>query len=79
MKIKKGLLVAVVAFSMLLSTFVFYAYQVVNAPNLNVEKEQSFFYIATGSTFQDVQEKSKSAGNCGESGRLQFFGQAHGL
>ncbi len=59
MKIKKGLLVVVVAFSMLLSTLVFYAYQVVNVANLNVEKEKSYFYIPSGSTFKDVQNSLK--------------------
>lgn len=60
MKDKKYLMVAVVAFSTLLSSFAFYAYQVVYAANLNVEKEDSFFYIPTGSDFKDVQKLMKN-------------------
>jgi len=52
-------MIVVVAFSTLLSSFAFYAYQVVYASNLNVEKEDSLFYIPTGSNFQDVQKLVK--------------------
>lgn len=48
-------MIVIVAFSTLLSSFAFYAYQVVYSPNLNVEKEDSVFYIPTGSDFKDVQ------------------------
>lgn len=48
-------MVIIVAFSTLMSSFAFYAYQMVYSPNLNVEKKDSFFYIPTGSDFKDVQ------------------------
>lgn len=66
MKNKKYLMVAVVAFSTLLSSFAFYGYQMVYAANFNVEKEDSFFYIPTGATFKDVQNlvnKKEIVGN----------------
>ena len=55
MKNRKYLMIAVVAFSTLLSSFAFYAYQIVYVANFNVEKEESYFYIPTGSEFTDVQ------------------------
>lgn len=49
-------MIIVVAFSTLLSSFAFYAYQVVYVANFNVEKEASYFYIPSGSAFTDVQK-----------------------
>ena len=59
MKNRKYLMIAVVAFSTLLSSFAFYAYQVVYVANFNVEKDDSYFYIPTGAGFKDVQQRLK--------------------
>ena len=47
--------VFLVVFSISLSSFSFYIYQVINSPNILVDKESRYLYIPTGSTFKDVQ------------------------
>ena len=45
-----------VVFSGLLSTFSFYIYQILQSPNLQVEKESISFVIPRGATFRSVQD-----------------------
>ena len=53
---KRNIFVAfLVVFSVTLSSFSFYIYQVIHSPNILIDKESRFFYIPTGSTFRDVQ------------------------
>ena len=52
-------MIIVVAFSTLLSSFAFYAYQMVYVANLNVDKTESYLYIPTGADFADVQKLVK--------------------
>lgn len=49
------MILAVVVFTILLSSFTFYFYQVIYSPNFLVEKESRYLYIPTGSSFEDVQ------------------------
>ncbi len=44
-----------VVFSISLSSFSFYVYQVINSPNILVDKEPRYIYIPTGSDFKKVQ------------------------
>jgi UPF0755 protein len=53
---RKILIVGILVFTILLSSFTFYFYQVIYAPNFLVDKESRFLYIPTGSTFEDVQK-----------------------
>ena len=46
-----------IVFSVLLSSFAFYFYQVFNTPNILVDKEDAYFYISSEATFKDVQAK----------------------
>ncbi len=52
---RKVLAAVIVVFSTLLSSFAFYAYQMLNTPNILVEKEDRSFIIDKGATFKDVQ------------------------
>lgn len=56
MKTKKIFLIFILFFSILLSSFSFYVYQVVKTPNLLVGKEDSYLLIPTGATFKSVQD-----------------------
>lgn len=56
MKTKKIFLIFILVFSILLSSFSFYVYQVVKTPNLLVGKEDSYLLIPTGATFKSVQD-----------------------
>ncbi len=51
-QIQAGLLIV---FSMVLSSFGYYFYQIYNTPNLRVDKEEVSLYIPPGATFKDVQ------------------------
>lgn len=53
---RKILIVGILVFTILLSSFTFYFYQVIYAPNFLVDKESRYLYIPTGSTFEDVQK-----------------------
>jgi len=44
-----------IVFTILLSSFAFYAYQVFNTSNILVDKDEAYFAIPTGSSFRDVQ------------------------
>ena len=53
---RKILILSVVITTVLLSSFTFYFYQVLYAPNFLVEKESRALFIHTGANFEDVQE-----------------------
>lgn len=55
MKNRKVFIVFLIVFSILLSTFVFYAYQLVFTPNILVDSEEKALLIPPGSRFKDVQ------------------------
>lgn len=53
---KRKILVGfILVFSVTLSSFSFYFWQVVTAPNLLVDRESRFLYIPSGASFKDVQ------------------------
>src|SRR5690606_36107732 len=54
-KNRKVFIVFLIVFSILLSTFVFYAYQLVFTPNILVDSEEKALLIPPGSRFKDVQ------------------------
>ncbi len=54
-KKRKILVVLLLVGSTLLSSFAFYSYQVVYTANLQVDKEETFFYIPDGADFKYVQ------------------------
>lgn len=56
MKGRKVLVLLIVIFSVLLSSFSFYLYQVIKTPNVLVQKEDTFFYIYPATTFQQLQD-----------------------
>ncbi len=55
MKGKNILFITVFALTIAVSTFSFYAYQVIYSPNILVDKEPQYVHIPTGSEFRDVQ------------------------
>jgi len=53
---KRNIFIAfMVVFTISLSSFSFYIYQVINSPNILVDKEPKYLYIPTGSDFKNVQ------------------------
>lgn len=42
--------------TVILTTFVFYGYQVLFAPNILLDKQDSYLYIPTGATFENVKD-----------------------
>lgn len=57
MKNRKYLVIFLLLFSILLSSFAFYAYQILYTPNILVEKEDRYFIIEEGETFKSLQNK----------------------
>src|SRR5690606_4002444 len=57
MRRKKIYVVFILVFSVLLSTFGFYTYQLIQTPNILVEKWDRILLIPYGATFKDVQNK----------------------
>jgi len=54
---KRNILVlSLVVVTVMLSSFTFYFYQVIYAPNFLVEKESRYLYIPTGTTFEELQK-----------------------
>lgn len=53
---RKILILSIVVVTILLSSFTFYFYQVIYAPNFLVEKESRFLFIPKGASFSDVQK-----------------------
>ena len=57
MKKKKILVIFILVFSVLLSSFGLYFYQLIKTPNILVDKADAPIIIPEGSTFKDVQNK----------------------
>jgi UPF0755 protein len=53
---RKTIILTIVVVTVLLSSFTFYFYQVIYAPNFLVEKASRHLYLPTGATFEDVQK-----------------------
>lgn len=56
MKKRKLLVLIIIVFSTLLSSFLFYGYQIISTPNLRVKKEPKFLFIHNDMTFKDLQK-----------------------
>ena len=57
MKNRKYLVIFLLLFSILLSSFAFYGYQILYSPNILVEKEGRYLVIEQGETFKSLQDK----------------------
>ncbi len=57
MRRKNLIAIFLVVFTMMLSSFAFYAYQIVYTPNILIEKEDQLFAIPKGSTFKQVRDR----------------------
>jgi UPF0755 protein len=57
MKNKKILLAGLIIFSVLLTSFTFYAWQILFTPNILVEQEDRSFIIRPGETFKSIQNR----------------------
>ncbi|MEM7550336.1 MAG: endolytic transglycosylase MltG [Bacteroidota bacterium] len=55
MKKRKLLIAAIVVFSVLLSSFALYFYQIFYTPNILVDQQDRLFFIESGSSFKKVQ------------------------
>lgn len=53
---RKIFILSIVILTILLSSFVFYFYQVIYSPNFLIEKENRYLFIPSGSSFEDVQK-----------------------
>jgi len=53
---RKILVLLIVVFSVLLSSFSFYIYQVIKTPNILVQQEDRIFHIYPGTTFKQLQD-----------------------
>lgn len=62
MKRKKIFVIFILVFSVLLSSFGLYFYQLIQTPNILVDKFDAPFLIPSGSTFKDVQNKLHEGG-----------------
>lgn len=62
MKRKKIFVIFILVFSVLLSSFGLYFYQLLQTPNILVDKFDAPFLIPPGSTFKDVQNKLHEGG-----------------
>jgi len=54
MKSRKILVLVMVIFSVMLSSFSFYVYQVIKTPNILVQQEDTFLHIYSGMTFKQL-------------------------
>ncbi len=57
MRRKNLIAIFLVIFTMMLSSFAFYAYQIIYTPNILIEKEDRLFAIPKGSTFKQVRDR----------------------
>lgn len=57
MRKKYFLAVFLVVFTMMLSSFAFYTYQILYTPNVLIEQEDRYFAIPKGTTFKQLQNK----------------------
>lgn len=53
---KKVVVVFMLTFTILLSSFAFYAFQILKSPNILVDKEDRYVLIPEGTTFKEVQD-----------------------
>lgn len=56
MRGRKALILAIVIFSVLLSSFSFYAYQVIKSPNVLVQKDDTYLHIYPATNFKQLQD-----------------------
>lgn len=56
MKNRKIFVIGILTFSILLSSFSFYIYQIIKTPNVLVERKDKYLFIPTGATFKNVQD-----------------------
>lgn len=56
MRGRKVLILLIVIFSVLLSSFSFYLYQTLKSPNILVQKEDTFLHIYPGTSFDQLQD-----------------------
>ncbi|MEO1256051.1 MAG: aminodeoxychorismate lyase, partial [Bacteroidota bacterium] len=55
---KKNLIaIFLVVFTMMLSSFAFYTYQILYTPNILVEQPDRYFAIPKGTTFKELQKE----------------------
>lgn len=57
MRIKKIVAVVMVVFTIMLSSFSFYTYQILFTPNILVDRDDQFFAIEKGTTFKQLQNR----------------------
>ena len=57
MRKKNFIAIFLVVFTMMLSSFAFYTYQILYTPNILIEQEDRFFAIPSGTTFSELQDK----------------------
>jgi len=62
MKGRKILILVMVIFSVILSSFSFYVYQVIKTPNILVQQEDTFLHIYPGMTFKQLQDSLHDKG-----------------
>ncbi|CAN5496577.1 endolytic transglycosylase MltG [soil metagenome] len=56
MESRKILIIVILVFSVLLTSFSFYIYQVIKTPNVLVERQDKYIYIPSGASFKNVQD-----------------------
>ncbi|MDQ3536076.1 MAG: endolytic transglycosylase MltG [Bacteroidota bacterium] len=56
MKNRKVFVIIILTFSILLTSFSFYIYQVIKTPNVLVERKDKYLYIPSGASFKSVQD-----------------------
>ncbi len=57
MKKKQFIAAFLIVFSVMLSSFVFYGYQILFTPNILVDQDEQFFAIENGTTFKELQNQ----------------------
>ncbi|MEQ9466209.1 MAG: endolytic transglycosylase MltG [Ekhidna sp.] len=57
MRKKYFIAIFLVVFTMMLSSFAFYTYQIIYTPNVLIEQEDRYFAIPRGTTFKQLQDK----------------------
>ncbi|WP_420317636.1 endolytic transglycosylase MltG [Ekhidna sp.] len=57
MRKKYFIAIFLVVFTMMLSSFAFYTYQIIYTPNVLIEQEDRYFAIPKGTTFKELQNK----------------------
>lgn len=62
MKKKKYVVAFTIVATVMLSSFAFYAYQIIKTPNILVDQDDKYFTVPTGSTFKNIQKKIEKEG-----------------